>query len=234
MRQVAWYPLPGLLSCIRSLQLIGESGTISALIRVMAWRWLAPSHCPNQSGLHLCALPSDQCSDRTGLKVNDVASGLQFQHRPPGWHALLYFRADSRFAPNQWETSLQSNAVSHWLGINLEPALYLYFCVWLTFAACPHLHPKPAVAANALVPRPIQWAVTARLLALKSGARWIRTQEQPVYAKVTPTHQHANRGNQNPQRTHLMPIKYALHMGIAWKYSHLLNHNTIAILLFLN
>ena len=32
-------------------------------------------------------------------------------------------RADSRFAPSQWETSLQSNAVSHWLGANLESAL---------------------------------------------------------------------------------------------------------------
>ena len=30
------------------------------------------------------------------------------------------FRAVSRFAPSQWETSLQSNAVSHWLGANLE------------------------------------------------------------------------------------------------------------------
>ena len=29
-------------------------------------------------------------------------------------------RADSRFAPSQWETSLQSNAVSHWLGASLE------------------------------------------------------------------------------------------------------------------
>ena len=26
-------------------------------------------------------------------------------------------RADSKFAPSQWETVLQSNAVSHWLGI---------------------------------------------------------------------------------------------------------------------
>ena len=31
---------------------------------------------------------------------------------------------DSRFAPSQWETSLQSNTVSHWLGANLESALY--------------------------------------------------------------------------------------------------------------
>ena len=32
-------------------------------------------------------------------------------------------RADFRFAPSQWETLLQSNAVSHWLGTNLESAL---------------------------------------------------------------------------------------------------------------
>ena len=32
-------------------------------------------------------------------------------------------RADPRVVPSQWETSLQSNAVSHWLGANLESAL---------------------------------------------------------------------------------------------------------------
>ena len=32
-------------------------------------------------------------------------------------------RADSRFVPSQWETALQSNAVSHWLGAKLESAL---------------------------------------------------------------------------------------------------------------
>ena len=33
--------------------------------------------------------------------------------------------ADYRLAPSQWETSLQSNTVSHWLGANLETALIL-------------------------------------------------------------------------------------------------------------
>ena len=33
------------------------------------------------------------------------------------------YRADSRLAPSQWETSLQSNAISHWLGANLWSAL---------------------------------------------------------------------------------------------------------------
>ena len=32
-------------------------------------------------------------------------------------------RVDSRFAPGQWEMSLQSNAISHWLGTNLDSAL---------------------------------------------------------------------------------------------------------------
>ena len=40
-------------------------------------------------------------------------------------------RADSRFAPGQWETSLQSNAVSHWLGANLESALYKSYWWWV-------------------------------------------------------------------------------------------------------
>ena len=35
-------------------------------------------------------------------------------------------KADSRFAPSQWETALLCNDVSHWLGANLESAL----CEW--------------------------------------------------------------------------------------------------------
>ena len=46
------------------------------------------------------------------------------------------FRADSRLAPSQRETSLQSNTVFHWLGANLESALkldstkLLMVCYW--------------------------------------------------------------------------------------------------------
>ena len=39
------------------------------------------------------------------------------------WWIICNIRADSRFAPSKWETSLQSNAVSHWLGANLESTL---------------------------------------------------------------------------------------------------------------
>ena len=40
--------------------------------------------------------------------------------------SLQWFRADSRSAPSQWETALLCNDVSHWLGTNLESALWLY------------------------------------------------------------------------------------------------------------
>ena len=34
------------------------------------------------------------------------------------------YKADSRFAPSQWETALLCNDVSHWLGASLASALY--------------------------------------------------------------------------------------------------------------
>ena len=47
-----------------------------------------------------------------------------------------HFRADCRLAPNQWETSLQSNAISHWLGANLESALHFLGASELTLCYC--------------------------------------------------------------------------------------------------
>ena len=53
------------------------------------------------------------------------------------WSSKLKCRAVSRLAPSQWETPLQSNAVSHWLGANLESALmcmYVFMCMsWFTW-----------------------------------------------------------------------------------------------------
>ena len=47
----------------------------------------------------------------------------------PVMDALIVFnqlwasgKADSRLVLSQWETLLQSNSVSHWLGANLESA----------------------------------------------------------------------------------------------------------------
>ena len=43
------------------------------------------------------------------------------------WESKKYIRhcrPDSKLVSSQWETSLQSNAVSRWLGANLESTLY--------------------------------------------------------------------------------------------------------------
>ena len=40
------------------------------------------------------------------------------------WVKIHDALADSRFVLSQWETSLQSNGVSHWHGLNLESALW--------------------------------------------------------------------------------------------------------------
>ena len=39
-------------------------------------------------------------------------------------------RADFRFVSSQWEMSSQSNAISHWLGANLESALRMYMVMY--------------------------------------------------------------------------------------------------------
>ena len=54
---------------------------------------------------------SKSCSNYTSIKLD---------------YPYTQCRADSRFAPSQWETSLQSNAVSHWLGASLESALQFH------------------------------------------------------------------------------------------------------------
>ena len=61
------------------------------------------------------------------------------------WNTTWPFRlrADSRFAPSQWETLLQSNGVSHWLGTNLESALHLMWDHYYFHCTdCPSSHHK--------------------------------------------------------------------------------------------
>ena len=54
---------------------------------------------------------------------------------PPCWSRIIY-KADSRLAPSQRETSLQSNAVSHWLGTSLDIYIYIYICVCVCVCVC--------------------------------------------------------------------------------------------------
>ena len=48
-----------------------------------------------------------------------------FKHVNPVIGGIHRYRADSRFAPGQWETALLFNDVSHWLGASLKSA-----CKW--------------------------------------------------------------------------------------------------------
>ena len=53
-------------------------------------------------------------------------------HQQTSWR--FHCRADSRFAPSQWETSLQSNTISHWLGTSLEPPLHCDYNIrWIIY-----------------------------------------------------------------------------------------------------
>ena len=45
-------------------------------------------------------------------------------------HINHFTRADTRFAPSQWETVLLCNDVSLWLGASLESALFYATCIW--------------------------------------------------------------------------------------------------------
>ena len=72
-----------------------------------------------------------------------VTTALKFDKsydeiRRPGHHGTctrggiinqLIYSVDSRFAPSQWQTALQSNDVSYWLGANLESALNILIYV---------------------------------------------------------------------------------------------------------
>ena len=43
------------------------------------------------------------------------------------YRSYIHTRVDSRLAPSQWETLLQSNGISLWLGTNLESALHTVY-----------------------------------------------------------------------------------------------------------
>ena len=76
---------------------------------------------------------------RTGISLiidrlwNSLIQGLQRNkhHRWGVW--VLIIRANSRFAPSQWETALFCNDVSHWLGAKLESALIIDITRFLVF-----------------------------------------------------------------------------------------------------
>ena len=84
---------------------------------------ICPDHCYNRFWLF---------RDKTALTKGRKSMSSPRPDSGYVWSLVLYrsryitvllHRAESRFAPSQWETSLQSNAVSHRLGANLESVM---------------------------------------------------------------------------------------------------------------
>ena len=87
----------------------------SALVQVMVWCRQATGQCwPRYMSPYGASRPQ---------WVNSARSPYKFQDDPVFQINQINTRADSRLVPSQWQTSLQSNAVSLWLGANLESAL---------------------------------------------------------------------------------------------------------------
>ena len=80
--------------------------------------------------LHWNDIHNRTCVPEAGIKGRDQ----WFHPTQTGPPMLLSkstaFGSDHRFAPKQWQTSLQNNAVSHRLVANLESALALYHPPW--------------------------------------------------------------------------------------------------------
>ena len=103
----------------------------------------------------------------------------------------IKYRADSRLALGQWETSLQSNAVSHWLETNLEWALKYNRLLSYILRRRQHSFPFQIInimAANAL----------AMCVARASAAK-VLTMLPTLYFPQ----------NQKPELPHLKKQKYA-------------------------
>ena len=75
-------------------------------------------------------------------------------HRGHAGEALSVHRADSRPAPSQWKTSLQSNVVSHWLCANLELALVhtFYGCIKMGYISAGGILPVLQAPNNVFLP----------------------------------------------------------------------------------
>ena len=72
------------------------------------------------------------------IHVSNVPKRHHVTTQPQTGHDRGILRADSRYAPSQWETVVLCNDVSHWLGANLKSALILH-CGFLHLAGASSL-----------------------------------------------------------------------------------------------
>ena len=112
---------------------------------------------------------------------------------------------DSRLAPSQWETSLQSNAVSHWLGAKLESSLGLIWrlgmhrlnllylilkwaaVTWLDTCQIKWKQRRWAIVTHRMDILPIANALD---LPQSFAKTWTRSTPGPLFTKKTPSYQY--------------------------------------------
>ena len=126
--------------CFKSLSLI-------FIIGMGSWTVFLVEVCKKQYWPHEAMCVLTDCSNNAGIQLNkfsianSVFRSLWYLLMPnlgvergllmlSPYHLSLWsplsLRADSRFAPSQWETAFLCNGISHWLGANLESALSLF------------------------------------------------------------------------------------------------------------
>ena len=78
-------------------------------------------------------------------------------------------RADSRLAPSQWEMSLQSNAISYWLGASLESALckHGWSELWILMVS----HDIESTILQVYKDEPHSYTLCAKVMGVKYG-KW--------------------------------------------------------------
>ena len=101
-------------------------GTRSTVVCLLTFE-LYPHLCPKcrynssvQNADRLFVHPLLQIYTYMCIEIHMYYFGIKLQYCN---YTYCRIRAGSRLCAGQWETSLQSNAVSHWLGANLESAL---------------------------------------------------------------------------------------------------------------
>ena len=81
--------------------------------------WFETPSCPlwrHRNGTAICA----SARSLDAWKNESLCAELCVRACDMQCAARIVFRADSRFAPRQWETALLCNDVSHWLGTSLK------------------------------------------------------------------------------------------------------------------
>ena len=86
--------------------------------------WAVVDVCIMGCSVNTFRLSLNSCSKYTLEYVLDLQQHLYIINNCRRYQSCI--RVDSRFAPSQWETLLQSIEVSHWLGANLESILYMH------------------------------------------------------------------------------------------------------------